>query len=369
MATTARATRSAGAVKLVPKSPAGPKRRSKPASPTAAAAKPRSGTAKTPGSPTARLFDASGKDRDVTLTAALVRDVDKDQMLWVDVEAVDDDRLERVAELFELRPESLRALREPGGPPRVKTYGSYLHLYVNAIASSDGTESVAPLALVAGPNFVLTVHDRPVTCLDAFKEHLGGETSIGQVDGPAFLAALLDWHLTAYFQAVDRLEQEADRLDHRALDPRSEKDLLTDLVQLRRRISNLRRALAPHREPFAALTRPELTGLGDPDDHVLFRALADRLERAIDSVEMARELVLGSFDVHMTRTAQRTNDVMKLLTLATVILLPGSVIAGIMGMNFKIGLFDDPAFFWIVIVVMLAIAVATIAVARFKRWI
>jgi Mg2+ and Co2+ transporter CorA len=71
----------------------------------------------------------------------------------------------------------------------------------------------------------------------------------------------------------------------------------------------------------------------------------------------------------MTRTAQRTNDVMRLLTLASVVLLPAVVIAGVMGMNFKVPIFDNPAFFWVVIGVMLALAATTILVARWRRWL
>lgn len=316
----------------------------------------------------ARLFDGSGRDRDVQLTPNLVRTLGDDKTLWVDVLAPEAGDVEQIGKAFDLRPETIRALTDFDSPPRVGIYDRYLVLGVNAIQSTE-EDGTVPLAMVAGPSFVVTVHARPAACLEAFEEHLHGDTAIGQVDGPAFLAALLDWHLTMSFQAVDRLEREADRLDHRALHPRSERDLLDDLVHLRRRISDLRRALTPQREAFAALTRPELSGLGDPEDTVHFRALGDRLERAIDAVEVARELVLGSFDVHMTRTAQRTNDVMKLLTLATVILLPGSVIAGVMGMNFKVGLFEEATGFWIVIVGIVAIAVVTIGVARFKRWI
>ena len=63
-------------------------------------------------------------------------------------------------------------------------------------------------------------------------------------------------------------------------------------------------------------------------------------------------MLIGTFDVHMTRTAQRTNDTMRLLTLASVMLLPSVVLAGVMGMNFKVGLFEDPNLFWVVIGIM-----------------
>ena len=58
----------------------------------------------------------------------------------------------------------------------------------------------------------------------------------------------------------------------------------------------------------------------------------------------AREAIVGSFDVLIARGGHRTNEIMKVLTLTSVILLPGALIAGVMGMNFKVGLFDEPCF-------------------------
>ncbi|HET9416701.1 MAG TPA: CorA family divalent cation transporter, partial [Candidatus Limnocylindria bacterium] len=65
----------------------------------------------------------------------------------------------------------------------------------------------------------------------------------------------------------------------------------------------------------------------------------------------------------------RTNDVMKVLTVASVILLPSAVIAGIMGMNFDVGVFDDPNNFYIVIGAMVVLAMSTLAIARWRRWL
>lgn len=60
---------------------------------------------------------------------------------------------------------------------------------------------------------------------------------------------------------------------------------------------------------------------------------------------------------------------MKVLTLVTVILLPATVLGGIMGMNFKVGLFDSAWIFWVVIAAMLGIAVVVLTVARNRAWI
>jgi Mg2+ and Co2+ transporter CorA len=86
-------------------------------------------------------------------------------------------------------------------------------------------------------------------------------------------------------------------------------------------------------------------------------------------VENARELLIGTFDVYMASSAQRTNEVMKALTILSAILLPAVVLAGVMGMNFKIGFFDNPANFWIAVGTMLVLAVGVLGISRWRGWI
>jgi magnesium transporter len=82
-----------------------------------------------------------------------------------------------------------------------------------------------------------------------------------------------------------------------------------------------------------------------------------RLERAIDGVDKARDLLVGSFDIYLGRSAQRSNDVMKTLTLVYAIAPPAIVLAGIMGMNFQLPFFERPENFWVVIGAMVLLAV------------
>ena len=83
----------------------------------------------------------------------------------------------------------------------------------------------------------------------------------------------------------------------------------------------------------------------------------------------SRESVVGSFDVLIASTGQRTNDIMKVLTLASVLILPGTLLAGIMGMNFKLGLFGEEMYFLVVLAAMAVIALATLGIARIRDWI
>jgi Mg2+ and Co2+ transporter CorA len=139
-------------------------------------------------------------------------------------------------------------------------------------------------------------------------------------------------------------------------------------VAVRRRIAMLRHELAPQREVFAALVRPVEE---DPPSPIgwPWSGLNDRLERALDAIEQVRDQLIGSFDLVMTRTGQQTNDVMRVLTVISSVLLPSVVIAGVMGMNFKVGFFDDPSNFLVVLGAMTVLALGILGVARLRGWI
>ena len=144
---------------------------------------------------------------------------------------------------------------------------------------------------------------------------------------------------------------------------------IEQLVQMRRQVGALRRALAAHRTALVALTHPELEALGDNASSERFRSLFSRFEATLQEARDAREAIVGSFDVLIARGGHHTNQIMKVLTLTSVILLPGALLAGVMGMNFKVGLFEDDWIFWIVVAAIIAIAPITVAIAKLRRWI
>jgi Mg2+ and Co2+ transporter CorA len=79
---------------------------------------------------------------------------------------------------------------------------------------------------------------------------------------------------------------------------------------------------------------------------------------------------VSSFDVLMTRTAQRTNEVMRALTLVTVLGLPATITAGFLGMNVIVPVpKDDPSSFWLIAGVVVLFEIVLVVLARLKRWI
>lgn len=320
---------------------------------------------------TARLFDADRTDSTLELRAALRRRLGDRQLLWVDVEgALDPGVADAISRRMGLAPRTRRALVQAAERPQVSLHGSYFHLRLATAA--DGAASTSPrwLDLIASEDIVVSCHAEPIEPLVHLDDRIEADTTVGAIDGAAFVRSVLDATVTGYFQAVDRIEDAVDEIDGRALAPRPGDELLERLVALRRRVARLRRTLSDQREVFATLGAAEFKAVDSDDDAADFRVIADRFQSALQSVEDSRDLLIGSFDVFMTRTAQRTNETMKALTLVTVLLLPGSLIAALFGMNVEVPLpKDGMESFWLVVLAIALIAVGVLVVARLRRWI
>jgi Mg2+ and Co2+ transporter CorA len=95
------------------------------------------------------------------------------------------------------------------------------------------------------------------------------------------------------------------------------------------------------------------------------------VDAALSTARDAKDAVVSSFDLLILRTEHRTNEIVKILTLASILLLPGALIAGVMGMNvnFSLSAFVDSSVFWIATVAIVGIALVTLGLARRREWI
>jgi magnesium transporter len=297
------------------------------------------------------------------------RRLNRGKLLWVDVDRESEYDADEVAEAFGLDPRTRDCLANSADRPVFSDFGRYIHVTTYAPAEEDQGELIA-LECVVSEHWVVTAHNDPIPVLQDFADRVSGSGDTGSLDGPGFLAALLEWVLGAYTAAFERIEQRLEEFDIQAM--RGEGDADHDierLIAMRKQVGRMRRALAAHRTALVSLTHPELEALGDNRSGERFQSLLTRFESTVQEARDAREAIVGSFDVLIARDGHRTNEIMKVLTLTSVILLPGALIAGVMGMNFKVGFFDQAVLFWVVVAVIVAIAPLTIVGAKRRQWI
>jgi Mg2+ and Co2+ transporter CorA len=335
----------------------------------------------------ARLYDADGRDREIDLEPGIADRIKDRQLMWIDLEGRDPAELETLASAVGIGSHLRGRLAKDRGRADLTQYADHIHLVLETMEAGSSHDKAAgsghdraagwgqddreperrELDLVAGHNWVVTVHDGARPVLARMADLTRGDTHFGALDAAGFLAAIVDEVLAGYLELAEAIEREIDRLDERALRSRPSDDILARIVKLRRRIGTIRRTLTPHRLAFAALARPEMElheELGQP-----WPGLSDRLDRAIDAIENLRDLLLGTYDIHMGRAAQDANEIMKRLTLLSAVLLPAVVLAGIMGMNFQVGFFENSANFWVVVGAMAVFGVGLLAAARWRGWL
>lgn len=289
-------------------------------------------------------------------------------LLWVDLDSEAGAGVEEVAEAFDLDDETSDSLAQPSERAVFKDHGHYLHITAYAPREDDEGKLHA-LECVVGQNWVVTAHDRPIAVLEDFTARISGSGDTGSLDGPGFLAALLEWVLSSYTAAFERIEQRLEEFEVQAMRGRGEDEDIEKLVTMRLEVGTLRRALAAHRDALVALTHPELEALGDAATGERFASLFSRFESTMQEARDARETIVGAFDVLIARSGHQTNQIMKVLTLVSVILLPGSLLAGVMGMNFEVGFFATTWLFWVVLAVIIAVAPLTLGLAKRRDWI
>ncbi len=327
---------------------------------------------------TAYLFDQQhGKEIEDWVGA--LRKLNKKQLLWVDLTDASDEEEQAVRDGFDLSDSAFRT-SEAAIEPEFEQGDGYIR--VTAIAVSDEETDADREAVIVdcfiGQNWVLTAHADEIAVVDDFRTLAEGGGELGVLDAPSFLATLLEWVVTSYSRAFAEVEVALEKFDLSVLrgsvargGGRNAEQQISHLVEIRGRVGKLRRALTPHREIFATLGHPELNLVSTGSSAERFEKLTAQVDNALASGRDAKDAVVSSFDLLILRTEHRTNEIVKILTLASILLLPGALIAGVMGMNvnFSFHQFVRSPVFWFAVVSIVSIALATLGFARVRRWI
>lgn len=302
------------------------------------------------------LYDAGGHDQDVDLAAIDIEDLGKQQLLWVDLTGPVANEL----------PEQMQsALGAPDDAGSLEIFDQFYRFCIPTLDLDD-----ACLRFAVGKSWVLTASERRPKFFDEFVEADQGETLKGKMTSTAFMASLLMRHLDGLREEIAAVDVAIDKLDDAILRGREKRSPLTSLAALRRRLAALRVVLRGQRAVVHGLIAPDfLAHVSDADREFLIEAnrLFERLE---DDVTRARETVIGSFDLYASRVAQDTNQLVKVLTIATVITGVIGAVAGVFGMNF-----DTPVAhsglpgFLAVTGAMVAVSVGIVALAIWRRWV
>jgi magnesium transporter len=254
-------------------------------------------------------------------------------------------------------------------PPKIDDYGTYLFMIVHAV-SYDARERelrTAELNIYIGAGYVVSFHRHPVPAVDEVRRR-AEQGNLVLAHGADFLAhALIDVVVDHFQPVVEAIDEEVASAEERVI-ARPRRDVLQDVLRLKRTAQRLKRSILPQRDLVNRLARGEYPLIHD-DSVMYFRDIYDHTVRIDEMIEALRDLADSALNTYLSSVNNRTNDVMKTLAVVTVIFLPLTLIAGIYGTNFdNVPEYGWGAGYFAMLAAMALIALGLIGWFRWRGW-
>lgn len=294
---------------------------------------------------------------------------------WINIDGLSDAKaVEALAKKYELHPLAVEDLLNTSTRPKADAYGgdpdvaARLFIVTRMIELKEGRLDSEQISVFLGHKTVLTFQETAGDIWDPIRARINAKGSRVRTGDASFLVyTLLDAIVDHIFPVLEHYGDLLEGLEARVLEGRDRR-ILHDLHALKRELLLLRRALWPMRdvvhqlqgERHEVLSETTRTYMTDLYDHVV---------QAMDILETYREVVAGLAETHLSAVNNRLNEVMKVLTVISVVFIPLNFMAGVFGMNFESFPWKAPHAFEIFALACLAVIFAMLVWFRRRDWL
>jgi magnesium transporter len=291
--------------------------------------------------------------------------------LWVDLAAPTIPEGLILSDTFHFHKLSIEDALSARQYPKAEAYDGYLYVILHGIHYQKGDHSFAThdVDFFVGPNYLVTVHDGDSASINELRGHCTRNAKILSEGPVSLLHRIVDAMVDSIRPEVDKLEDRIDELEKRIFDKPDPK-LIKKILDEKREVAGLRRIVTPQRDVIARLARRDFVDIST-EMSFRFRDVYDHLVRVADDVLIFQDRITGLLDAHLSNVSNRLNEVMKVLTVVSTVLMPLTVLTSAYGMNVPLPHFPggDGAQFWWLAGISLALAGGMLVMFRRKRWI
>jgi magnesium transporter len=294
-------------------------------------------------------------------------------VLWVNVDGLHDVALlEKLGATMGFHPLVMEDVASVGQRPKLEEYDDHLFIVVHLLQAAGTPVRIADeqVSFIVGPGYLFTFQEDVGDVFDSVRERIRAGKGRLRERGSDFLAyALTDAVVDSCFQILEKMGEAAEEIELEVLAERPGEDSMRRVHDLKRELLVLRRSVWPLREMVGSFLRVE-SKLVDDSTKVYLRDVHDHSYQLIDTVEILRDIASGMRDLYLSSMSQKTNEVMKLLTIMASIFIPLTFIAGVYGMNFNyMPELIQPWGYPAALLFMLAVALGLLWFFRRKGWI
>jgi magnesium transporter len=291
--------------------------------------------------------------------------------VWVDLAAPSIPESLVLSDTFKFHPLSVEDAMAPVEYPKAEPYNGYLYVILHGIDFRAAEHGFAThdVDFFLGPNYLVTVHDGTSRSIVELRDHCPRNTKILGEGPVALFHRIVDSMVEHYRPEVEKLEDRLNELEKEVFEnPRPA--LVRDILDEKRDVSSLRRVIIPQRDVVGRLARRDFAEIS-VEMSFRFRDVYDHIVRIADDGMIFQDRITGILDAHLSNVSNRLNEVMKVLTVVSVIFMPGTLLAGLWGMNVPLPHLPggDGAQFWWVLAMSVAVIVGMLVWFRRSRWI
>lgn len=283
-------------------------------------------------------YDAESMlEEDFETLEELIARLDPEKVNWINIDGLGDiELLRKLGDHFQIHPLALEDVLNTAQRPKVEHFTNHFFIVSEMIYFDESLRlTFEQVSLFLGKDFVITIQEEcEHDVFEQVRGRLRGGRGFSRKMKADYLAyALLDATVDQIFPVLESVGDSIESVEEELLE-KPTREALKKLYDSKRLLLHLRRASWPQREIFNTLIRDE-TGLIGRETQIFLRDCYDHTTQIIDIIESYRDLTAGLMDLYLSSLGFRTNEIMRVLTIASVFFMPLTFLAGVYGMNFK----------------------------------
>jgi magnesium transporter len=293
---------------------------------------------------------------------------------WINIEQPGPVDRAWLEEHFEFHPLDYEDIVSRNQRPKIDEYPDYLFIVLHfpVFDKAVGRLNAGELDIFVGPDFLITLPNAPLQPVEYLFERCRTSEDVREgllSKGSGYLLyKIVDDAFDYCFPMLRKMGNKLDRIEDDIFRERRSQDVVEDISNVKQEIINFRKVIRPERVVLRDLERTK-TRYMPADMELYFDDIVDASERIWDMLENYKEVVEALEDTNESVLSHRVNDVLRVLTAFSVIILPLTLIASIWGMNVNLPGGESIVSFWVIVAVMVGVLGGMLAFFRSRGWL
>jgi magnesium transporter len=295
---------------------------------------------------------------------------------WVNIERPTPLEWGWLQEHFDFHALDLEDVLSRNQRPKIDEYADYLFIVLHLPVFDRQVRRLnsGELDMFVGPDFVVTIPNQPLQPVEYLFERCRGDEEMREKlfsRGSGYLLyRIVDDAFDYCFPMLRKIGNKLDAIEHDMFEEERSEEVVRDLLQVKQEIINFRKVIRPQRPVLRDLENVKQRFLApELDLEIYFDDVVDAHERIWDMLENYKEVIEALEDTNEAVINHRVNEILRVLTAISVMVLPLTLIASIWGMNVGVPGEGDSGDFYIVIAVMVFVLVAMLSYFRRRDWL